>query len=176
MQTKCQSEQFISSTRTIFVQVIERPLRKAIIKRGIKATEYFEYCGEVGCEIWGILESVKEAMFEPAGFWLPEKLIKPNTSEYVQGVEVAEDYNGVIPEGFDLIELEPSKFLVFQGEPFEEENFEDAISEVWDSIAKYNPEPFGYRFAKDKAPRFQLAPIGYRGYIEARPVIDIRVE
>ncbi|MDD4316110.1 MAG: AraC family transcriptional regulator [Clostridia bacterium] len=159
-----------AQTRTVFVQAIERPRRKAIIKRGIKATHYFEYCEEVGCDIWGVLESIKEAMFEPAGFWLPEKLITPGTSKYVQGVEVATDYKGAAPEGYDIIDLEPSTLLVFQGQPFADEDFEEAISEIWDAIDKYNPEAFGYRWADKKAPRFQLAPLGYRGYMEARPV------
>jgi hypothetical protein len=29
---------------------------------------------------------------------------------------------------------------------------------------------YGYQWAPEEAPRFQLAPMGYRGYIEARPV------
>jgi hypothetical protein len=32
---------------TVFVQVLDRPARKAIVKRGRKATHYFEYCGEL---------------------------------------------------------------------------------------------------------------------------------
>lgn len=47
---------------TVFVQVIERPARKLLLKRGVKATEYFAYCEEVGCEIYSILTSVKEAL------------------------------------------------------------------------------------------------------------------
>jgi len=156
----------------IFTQVIERPKRKAIIKRGVNATHYFEYCEEVGCEVWGILESIKEAMFEPAGFWLPDKLIKSNTSKYVQGVEVPMEYKGIIPEGFEIIELEPCKIMVFQGEPFDEKDFEEAILDIWDSIEKFNPNFYGFEWADD-SPRFQLAPLGYRGYIEARPVKEI---
>lgn len=157
----------------IFTQIVERPKRKAIIKRGVKAEGYYEYCGEVGCDVWGILESIKEAMFEPAGYWLPQKLIKTNTSKYVQGVEVSEDYKGPVPEGFEIIELEPCKMLVFQGEPFDDEGFEEAISDVWDSIEKFSPAVYGYEWSDD-APRFQLAPMGYRGYIEARPIKEIR--
>jgi hypothetical protein len=33
------------------VQVVERPERKLILKRGVKAAHYFEYCEEVGCEV-----------------------------------------------------------------------------------------------------------------------------
>ena len=83
------------------------------------------------------------------------------------------DYNGGIPEGFDIIELEPCKMLVFQGEPFEDKDFEQAITDVMDSIDKFNPDIYGYQWS-DEAPRFQLAPLGYRGYIEARPIKEIK--
>ena len=32
------------------MQAIDRPARKLILKQGIKATHYFEYCEEVGCD------------------------------------------------------------------------------------------------------------------------------
>lgn len=159
-----------SKVKPVFVQVIERPARKAIIKRGIKAKEYFEYCEEVGCEIWGILTSVKEALNEPAGFWLPPAWIKEGTSQYVQGVEVAQDYAGKIPEGMELIEMPPCKMMVFQGEPFADEDFGEAIGEVWQLIDRYNPKLYGFNWALQDGPRFQLEPQGYRGYIEGRPV------
>jgi AraC family transcriptional regulator len=156
--------------KTVFVQVIERPARKLILKRGVKATEYFEYCEEVGCEVWGVLCSIKEALYEPIGMWLPENLRKPGTSVYAQGVEVPVDYAGEVPEGFDIIDLPPCKMMVFQGEPYEDDNFQEAIGEVWEVMKNYNPEIYGFRWADEDGPRFQLAPMGYRGYIEARPV------
>jgi AraC-like DNA-binding protein len=161
------------SVSTVFVQVMERPARKAIIKRGTKATHYFEYCEEVGCDIWGMLTSIKEAMYEPVGMWLPDRLIKPGTSQYVQGVEVPENYSGEIPEGFDILDLKPCKMMIFQGEPFEDEKFCEAIEELWDVIKKYDPRIYGFEWAEEDAPRFQLEPQGYRGYIEARPVKEI---
>jgi AraC-like DNA-binding protein len=158
------------STHTVFVQVVERPSRKLILKRGVKATHYFEYCEEVGCDVWGVLSNIKEAMYEPAGMWLPEKLVSAGTSQYVQGVEVPQNYAGEIPEGFEIIDLEPCKMMVFQGEPYEDENFEEAIEELWQIMKTYNPEIYGFEWADDDGPRFQLEPQGYRGYIEARPV------
>lgn len=160
-------------TNTVFVQVVERPARKLIMKRGIKATHYFEYCEEVGCDIWGILSSISEAMYEPAGMWLPDKLIKPGTSKYVHGVEVPSNYQGEVPDGCEIIDLEPCKMMVFQGEPFEDEKFEVAIEELWDVMKKYDPQIYGFKWADNDAPRFQLEPQGYRGYIEARPVRDL---
>lgn len=158
---------------TVFVQVVERPARKVILKRGVKATHYFEYCDEVGCDVWGILSSIKEAMYEPIGMWLPESMVKPNTSTYVQGVEVPVDYAGKIPDGFDVIDLPPCKIMVFQGEPYDDEHFGEAIEDLWNVMKAYNPQNYGFEWADKDAPRFQLAPMGYRGYIEARPVRQI---
>ena len=58
---------------------------------------------KVGCDIWSVLSSVKEAMYEPIGMWLPKHLIGEGTSQYVQGVEVPLDYANVVPEGYELI-------------------------------------------------------------------------
>lgn len=155
---------------TIFVQILERPARRLILKRGQRATHYFEYCEEVGCDVWEILTGINDALHEPMGLWLPERLRRPGTSEYVQGVEVPSDYSGPVPEGFDIIDLPPCKILVFQGAPYEEKGMEKAITAVWDAMNSYRPENFGYQWADDDAPRFQLQPEGHRGYIEGRPV------
>ena len=155
---------------TVFVQVVERPERKLILLRGKKATHYFEYCGEVGCDVWGILSSISEALYEPAGFWLPDHLIRKGTSRYVQGVEVSADYEGVVPEGFEIVTLPPCRMMVFQGEPYEDEKFGEAIEDLWKVMNDYKPELYGFTYADEDGPRFQLEPQGYRGYIEGRPV------
>ncbi|MDP4108589.1 MAG: helix-turn-helix domain-containing protein [Bacillota bacterium] len=156
--------------KPVFIQVVERPERKALIKRGVKAADYFEYCGEVGCSVWGLLSSVKEALYEPVGMWLPEKFIKPGTSSYIQGVELPLDYGKPVPDGYELAEFPPCRMMVFQGPKFADDDFEDAITDLWEFIKTFDPALYGYEWADDEAPRFQLAPMGYRGYIEARPV------
>ena len=159
----------MSEVKNVFLQVIEKPERKVIIKRGKEATEYFKYCEEVGCDVWGLLCSMKSISGEPVCLWLPKNYIKAGTSEYVQGVEVAMDYSGEIPDGFEVIELPKCKYIMFQGEPFEEEYFGEAIGQVWDAIKKYNPESIGYAW-DDSNPRIQLEPVGTRGYIELHPI------
>ena len=161
------------AAKTLFVQVVERPARKVILKRGIKATHYFEYCSEVGCDVWDALSRVKEAMYEPIGMWLPRGMIKPGTSTYVQGVEVPADYSGEVPDGFEVMDLPPCKMMVFQGEPYDDCRFEEAIGELWEVMKRHRPEVYGFEWADEDAPRFQLAPMGYRGYIEARPVRQV---
>jgi len=162
-----------SNPDTVFVQVIERPSRKLILKRGKKAAHYFEYCEEVGCDIWGILVSIKEALYEPVGLWLPQNMVKPGTSVYAQGVEVPTGYSGIIPDGFDCIDLKPCKMMIFQGPPYDDRDFEAAISNLWSLMKRYDPELYGFQWADNDAPRIQLEPQGYRGYIEGRPVRQI---
>ena len=162
----------MSEVKSVFLQVVDKPGRKVIIKRGKEATEYFKYCEEVGCDVWGLLCSIKAISGEPVCLWLPKNYIKAGTSEYVQGVEVTTDYSGEIPDGFEVIELPKCKYIMFQGEPFEEENFGEAIGQVWDAIKKYNPQSIGYAW-DDSNPRIQLEPIGTRGYIELHPVKSI---
>ena len=159
----------MSEVKSVFVQVVEKPARKVIIKRGITATEYFQYCEEVGCDVWGLLCSMKSISGEPVCLWLPKHLIREGTSQYVQGVEVPLDFDGQIPEGFDVIELPKCKYMMFQGEPFAEEDFEEAILQMWDAIKKYQPETVGYCWDTSN-PRIQLEPIGARGYIELHPI------
>ncbi|MEA4816380.1 MAG: AraC family transcriptional regulator [Lachnospiraceae bacterium] len=162
------------SSTVVFTQVIERPERNLILKRGIKATEYFAYCEEVGCDIWDILESIKGALYESIGVWLPVSMRKSGTSEYCQGVEVPVNFTGDIPDGFDMIKLPACKYMVFHSEPFKDGNFCEAIGIVWDAIKRYNPKHFGWDWAPEDGPRFQLAPIGARGYIEGIPVREYK--
>lgn len=160
----------------VFVQPVERSARRAIVKRGVAAEDYYAYCEEVGCDVWGVLTSVKGALREPCGMWLPEGMRRPETSEYVQGVEVPADYAGEVPEGFETMDLPACTLLVFQGPPFQDEAFEDAIGDLWALMARFDPTFYGFRWADEDGPRIQLEPLGYRGYIEARPVRTLGAE
>lgn len=159
----------MENIKNVFIQVIDKPDRKVIIKRGQKATGYWEYCQEVGCDVWGLLTSMKSLCGEPVCMWLPEQYRNPGTSKYVQGVEVAVDYNGPVPDEFDVITLPKAKYLMFQGEPFAEEYYCEAIEVLQASMDRYDPAVIGYAW-DDTNPRIQLEPIGKRGYIELRAV------
>ncbi len=153
----------------MFIQTIEKPERNVILKRGVKAADYFAYCEEVGCEVWGLLNSIKSISSEPVCLWLPPAYILPGTSEYVQGVEVPTDYDGILPDGFDIIKLPAAKYLMFQGEPFEEEDYCQAIEELQAAIKKYDPSTIGAQWDNTN-PRIQLEPTGARGYMELHPI------
>lgn len=44
-------ESTMSSAKNVFIQVIDKPKRKVVVKRGKTATEYWSYCEEVGCDV-----------------------------------------------------------------------------------------------------------------------------
>ena len=155
---------------TIFVQVVKRPARKLILKRGIKAEDYFAYCDEVGCEVWDVLTGIKHAIYEPIGMWLPDNLRPDGTSVYAQGVEVPLSYAEPLPAGFEMITLPACMMMIFQGQPYDDNDFQQAIGDLWEAMKNYKPEIYGFRWADEDGPRFQLEPQGYRGYIEGRPV------
>lgn len=159
----------MENIKNVFIQVIKKPERKVIIKRGKTADDYFEYCEEVGCDVWGLLMSMDSLCGEPVCLWLPDSMKKSGTSTYVQGVEVDKDFEGNIPDGFDIISLPEAEYLMFQGEPFREEDYCEAITAVQQSMNNYDPSVIGYKWDKEN-PRIQLEPRGERGYIELMAV------
>ena len=167
------------SPYTIFVQVVDRPARKLILKWAAKATHYGEYYDEVIRDVEeerrmnAVLANIKEALSGFIGLWLPENLRKPGTSVYSLGVEVPADYADEVPAGFELIDLPPCKMMFFQGPPCEGEPRRDPVAHAMDT---YDPKIYGFEWAEEDGPRFQLAPMGYQGYIEARPVRQLNVK
>lgn len=175
-RSKTEDSAMTASTAVIFSQVVERPARKLILFRSRQADNYYAYCEEVGCGVndestpWDTLCEIEEALYEPVGLWLPENMRPYGTGVYAHGVEVPADFAGGIPDGFDVIDLEPCKLMVFQGEPYDDANFAEAVSQCMERIGAFNPETYGFEYADSIAPRMQLAPQGWRGYIEMRPI------
>jgi hypothetical protein len=77
----------------------------------------------------------------------------PDTSTYVQGVEVPKTFDNPIPDGYDMLGLSPCKMMVFQGPPFEDEEFGTAITSLRDCMKTYQPELYGYAWAYEDAHR-----------------------
>lgn len=154
----------------VFVQVITKPERKLICKKGKVAEDYFAYCEEVGCDVWDTLLTIKDALGEPMGMWLGEHLIEPGTSKYIQGVEVPLQFQAEIPSGFSIMHLPACEVMIFQGPPYPDADFSEAIGQLWQVMEHYDPRRVGYEWADELGGSFQLEPRGERGYIEGRTV------
>ena len=156
----------MKETRKVFIQRVTKPRRKVMIRRGVKGDNYWDYSMEVGCDVWGILKSISP---EPVCLFLTEKYRTPGTSRYVQGVELPFDWNGKVIDGFEIIEMPETEYLMFQGEKFQEEYYEEAIKEIQDALEEYDPSVIGCRWSESE-PRIQLEPRGERGYIELKAI------
>lgn len=160
--------------RTMTVTALDRPARKLILVRSVKATEYFSFCEEVGCDWEGIFNSISEKFDTPALLTLPQNHIKIGTGNIASGVEVPLDYNKPIPDGCDVIELPPCTMLYFQGASYEDENdFGEAIGILWEVIASYDPMQYGWKYAPELAPYFNFGASANGGARMAQPVEKI---
>lgn len=164
-----------SQPSTYFIQVVDRPARKLILKRGVKAYHYFEYLQEVGPNVNDQLKKIKGNLYEPCGMWLPKSLRKAGTSEFVMGVEMPANYKGKAPAVYEIINLQPCQMMVFQGPPFEDiRESPKAIMRLWEMLETFKPETYGFAFADEDGPRLQLEPRLGRGHIELLPVRPLK--
>ncbi len=154
----------------VFVRTADYPARKLVLVRAKSAGEYFAYCEEVGCDVWGLLSSLHGAIDEPKGLWLPDAMRPAGTSHYVMGVEVPLDWNRDLPSGCEIVELPESQYLVFQGQPYDDAKMGEAIGALRSSMGVYDPAFLGLAWAEDRLPSWQMAPMPDRGVIEGRPV------
>lgn len=160
-----------NNERAVSIKLITKLACKFIIKRGIKSTDYFSYCDEMGCGIWNILEQVPNRMDDVVFLILPDKLISEGFSKVGCAVEVPLKCNSTIPEGCEVIEFSECTMLCFQGSPYEDENwYEHAHQEVNNAVSNYAPELYGLKFAYSDAPEYHYGASAKRGCRRLVPV------
>lgn len=153
----------------------QRPRRKLIFLPSKKATDYFSFCEEKGCEWEGFMNSIFEKFDTGALIELPDSLVEGGFSKIAVGVEVPLDFDKILPVEYKVAELCECIMLYFQTEPYENaEDFPKAIGSAYKALEKYNPELYGYKYAYDIAPSFNFGADPSMGARLAVPVIKIR--
>lgn len=179
--------------RTVTVTIIEKFACKLILARGVEATHYFELCEEIGCDKSEMLEEIARKIAAEnydgktknhiypgksastigrvSYVNLPPHLRLPDTEGAAFALEAPVDYDGEIPDDFDIVELPSFLYMHFQGAPYEDESwFGCAHEELARAIDNYKPELYGYEFAKDAAPHFMYGTSAATGCREMIPV------
>lgn len=147
----------MEKTAYVMITPVQRPKRKLIFLRSKKAYDYWTYCEEAGCDWEGLLNS-NPAKFDTAAILtLPPFLLKDGFGAIASGIEVPLDYNGEIPENFEIAELPPCDMLFFQSKPSETpQSFFTLIGEAFKAVDNFDYEAYGYKNADCLAPRFNF--------------------
>ena len=170
MDIPCDAATATKEKRMIAISLLRKPARKLLMIRGQNATDYFSFCEEVGCHTWNRLLAMPHALDEPLGLWMPDVLRPAGTSFYIQGVEVAVDNHGELPQGMDYVVLPAQDYLLFSSGPFAPQDMNQVIDQVRQAIERHDPHLSSQAWADTDAPRLQYAPDPQKGYREARPV------
>lgn len=161
----------VQMSEIVTATIIQRPKRKMIIMYSKSGTDYFSFCEEKGCDWEGIFHSIPERLDMPAYLTLPPGMRPEGCAEGAVGVEVPASYNGEVPAGYELIDLESCEYVFFQSMPFENENdFPKAIGKVFEARDAYQPKLYGYSFDKEKQPELNFGAEAKTGARIAVPV------
>lgn len=144
--------------RTVTATFYEKPGASLVIRRSTRATDYFSYCDEVGCEIWDVLAALPGRRDEVALLVLPPSLTLPGGSRVCCGVEVAAISDILLPPDCERITVPAQLTLCLQGQPYEDPDwYGPAHEEAAAALAAYDPGRFGYRYARDEGIEYQFS-------------------
>ena len=157
------------------VTSVQRPGRKLIFLRSKSAEGrcggYWEFCQEMGCDWEGLLNSNPEKFDTAAFLTLPSEFGKGGVSLAAAGIEVPAEYDGEIPEGYEVVEMEPCEMLYFQTQKYEnEEDFGTYLKAVFKAVEEYDYAGFGFERDNSIAPVFNFGADAQHGAKLAVPV------
>ena len=119
------------------------------------------YCEEISCEWEGLLNSFEQKLDTAAIVTLPKSLVPEGCSSTAAGIELPASYKGEIPQGYHTAELPAGALLYLESEPYEkEEDFCNAIEQVYRAYEGYDPGRFGYAYDFENAPSFTFGADG----------------
>ncbi|HBL84336.1 MAG: hypothetical protein A2Y17_05095 [Clostridiales bacterium GWF2_38_85] len=144
-----------------------------------RAKNYGDFWEYHNCdEVCGIIDSMRHVASEVVGCHMAGWFNVDKGKGYFYGFGVPVDYNGEIPEGFEVREFPSSNYLVFYHPQFDfvSENC-DVMSRVEDMAWNFNPKendkwwiPNGYQWNDDVCQTYQRHFPEVLGYEVLRPV------
>ena len=171
----------MSNIREANVRFEHIPAHKYIGIWDIRATYYGDFWDYHNCdEVCGIIESMRHVALESVGCHQAGWFYENGKKGYFYGFGVPADYNGVVPDGFEMREVPASNYLVFFHPQFDflAENNE-VMCKVENLAWNYDPSKpdsdrwwllGGYEWNEAECPNYQRHfPEGW-GYEVLRPV------
>ena len=161
----------VDTTALCMITPVSRPRRKLMFLRSRRGHDSWSFCEEMCCDWEGLLNSIPAKYDTAAILTLPPFMARGGYSQIAAGVELPFHYDGQVPEGYEITELEPCEMLYFQSQPFEtEEEFFSLIGQILRAPSQYNPQAYGLAYAYEIAPSFNFGGCGGKGAKIAVPV------
>ena len=160
------------------------PAHKYIGIWEIRAKGYGDFWDYHNCDdVCGIIDSMRHVALESVGCHQAGWFYDNGKKGYFYGLGVPSDYNGPIPEGFEIRDVPASTYLVFFHPPFD---YLAENNEVMGAVEKlawsYNPNnsdrwwiPSGYEWNEAECPAYQRHFPEVLGYEVLRPVKKINM-
>ncbi len=156
-------EKYLGAVKVTFV---EKPARKMLVWHMEGAGDYHALCGSPGAaEAWGLLESMAGTLGGVIAAWIE----RGGETIYVWGVEFPAGWTGEVPQGFEVMEAQASRFVKFCHPPYAEEEHEPVVEAVWNRSETYDPASIDSEWADDMQPMYEDDRPD-EGYMVLRPI------
>lgn len=142
----------------------------------IDAADYGSFWSRHDCDsVCGIIDSMSHVSHPIVTCHTAGWFYENGKKGYFYGFGVPEDYQGVIPEGFEIRKLPASDYLVFFHPPFDylKDNGE-AMGKVETLAWNYDPKTHGYEWNEEACNDYQRHYPEVIGYEVLRPVQKIK--
>lgn len=158
------------------------PAHKYIGIWDIRAKGYGDFWKYHNCEeVGGIIDSMRHVSLEVVGCHQAGWFYENGKKGYFYGLGVPADYNGAVPDGFEIRKIPASTYLVFFHPPFEyladnNEVMEKVENLAWNHDLNVNNKwwiPRGYEWNETFCPDYQRHFPEILGYEILRPVKKI---
>ena len=158
------------------VRVEHIPAHKYIGIWDINAADYMSFWGRHDCDsVCGTIDSMSHVSHPIVTCHTAGWFYENGRKGYFYGFGVPDDYEGVIPEGFEIRELPASDYLVFFHPPFD---YLKDCGEVMEKVERlawnYDPGTNGYEWNEEACQDYQRHYPEVIGYEVLRPVRKVK--
>lgn len=158
------------------IRIEHIPAHKYIGIWDITATDYMNFWSKHDCDtICGIIDSMSHISHPIVTGHTAGWFYENDKKGYFYGFGVPDDYDGIIPEGFEIKTFPASDYMVFFHPPFDYlKDCSEVMGKVENLAWNFDPKTQGYEWNEDTCQDYQRHYPEVIGYEVLRPVKKIK--
>lgn len=158
------------------IRIEHIPAHKYIGIWDITATDYMNFWSKHDCDtICGIIDSMSHVSHPIVTGHTAGWFYENDKKGYFYGFGVPDDYDGIIPEGFEIKTFPASDYMVFFHPPFDYlKDCSEVMGKVENLAWNFDPKTQGYEWNEDTCQDYQRHYPEVIGYEVLRPVKKIK--